>query len=240
MIYHVLPGDSLVKTFQETGIEGEVVVCREAFVAGDLDAEDLDQLWDVRSNFISIEYGGDPIDYQDHVVNELEKLLNVTGEDEVNLWFEYELFCSVNMWFCLDLLKNSEAEIFRIVPIETSPDDVWAGFGQYEANDLVKSYDARIQFTQEDRTIGSKLWDAFREHDFDTIRDLSSYRSPCFPFLKEVCDAAAEIESGPIEIVRELKASGLKDLEEIFPEFRKRAGVYGFGDSQVASLMNRV
>jgi hypothetical protein len=240
MIYHVLPGDSLVKTFQETGIEGEVIVCREAFVAGDLDADDLDQLWDVRSNFVSVEYGGDPIEYQDHVASELEKLLNVTSEDEVNLWFEYELFCSVNMWFCLDLLKNSDANIFRVVPIETSPDDVWAGFGKYQADDLVKSFDAKVQFTQEDRTIGSKLWSAFRERDFDTIRGLSSYRSSCFPFLKEVCDAAAEIESEPIELIRELKASGLKDLDEVFPEFRKRAGVYGFGDSQVARLMNRV
>ena len=240
MNYHVLPGDSLVPTFEHSGIGGEVIVCRECFVAGDLDGETLDEFWQRRANFIEIEYSGDPIEYQESVADQLERLLEAGPGDEVNLWFEYELFCSANMWFCLDLLKNSEANIYRVMPAETSPDDVWAGFGQCQPEDLIRGFDSRVQFAQEDLRIGSDLWNAFRRRDSDTIRALGSYRSTCFPFLQEVCTAAAEIDSEPIEIVRELKASGLRDLAGLFPEFRKRAGVYGFGDTQVASLMNRV
>ena len=240
MIYHVLPGDAVAEVFQKTGIEGQVIVCRESFVTGDLDGDDLSEFWDTRANYIDIAYGGDPIDYRETVAQELEKLMDLGPEDEVNLWFEFELFCSVNMWFCLDLLYRSDARIFRVMPVESSPDDVWDGFGKYQPEDLVKCLDARVQFSQEDLQSGSKLWKAFRERDSDMLRHLGDHRSPCFPFLKEVSIAAAEIESQPIEIVRELKTAGFRDIEGLFPEFRKRAGVYGFGDDQVANLMERV
>lgn len=240
MIYHVLPGDSVAEVFRNAGIGGEVIVCRESFITGDLDGDDLSEFWETRANYIDIAYGGDPIEYLESVAQELEKLLEVEADDEVNLWFEFELFCSVNMWFCLDLLRSSEATIFRVIPVETSPDDVWAGFGKYQPDDLIKCLDARIQLSREDLRIGRKLWKAFRESDLGMIRQLGDYRSSCFPFLKEVSKAAVEIDSQPLEIIRELKALGFQEVEGLVPEFRKRAGVYGFGDAQVASLMDRV
>ncbi|HSU24343.1 MAG TPA: hypothetical protein VLI65_00045, partial [Pyrinomonadaceae bacterium] len=58
-----------------------------------------------------------------------------------------------------------------------------------------------------------------------------------FPYLDEVGRAAAEVDSKPLQIVREIKREGKRDLKEVFPEFRRRAGVYGFGDTQVKRLM---
>lgn len=238
MNVHVLPGDSLSKEFQKTGIDGEVIICRECLVVGDVSAETLDEFWDRRANFISLEYGGDPIEYRENVAYELERLIGQPAETEVNLWFEYELFCQANMWFCLDLLKNSEASVFRVEPLNASPDDVWKGFGSHSADELANCFDARILFSSADIQIGSKLWQAYRSRDAGELRRLGEYRSPCFPFLKEVCDAAAEVESRPIEIVKELKTAGLLEMDSLFPEFQKRGGVYGFGDLQVARLMD--
>ncbi len=237
MSIHVLPGDSLVAEFNKAGIEGEVVVCRECLVAGDRSGPTLDEFWDRRMNFIALEYGGDPIEYQENVAYELEKLIGLPADTEVNLWFEYELFCQVNMWFCLDLLKGSDVRVFRIEPLNASPDDIWKGFGKLEAVDLVNCYEGRTQFSEEDIAMGSRLWEAFRQEVLDELRRLGEYRSPCFPFLKEVCEAAAEIGSRPAAIVRELKASGLNEPESLFLEFQKRAGVYGYGDLQVARLL---
>lgn len=240
MKMHVLPGDSLAGEFKKTGIEGEVVVCRECLVEGDKSGTTLEEFWDRRANFIALEYGGDPIEYQENVAYELEKLIGLPDGAEVNLWFEYELFCQANMWFCLDLLKNSPAKVFRVEPSNVSPDEIWKGFGKLDAADLVNCYDGRTQFSVEDIETGSRLWDAFRNGDFGRLRQLGEYRSPCFPFLKEVCDAAAEIDSRPVEIVRELKAGGLKEMDSLFPEFQKRAGVYGFGDLQVERLLSKI
>jgi hypothetical protein len=237
MIVHVLPGDSLVEEFKKAGIDGEVIVCRECFVVGDLTGETLDEFWRSRANFLELEYAGDPIEYQEGVAYELERLIDLPADGEVNLWFEYELFCQANMWFCLDLLKTSNTNVYRVAPVNASPDDVWKGFGEHDAKDLTNCFESRIDFSPDDIAMGSRLWDAFRKRDSAKLRELGEYRSPCFPFLKEVCDAAAEIETRPAGIVSELKSAGLKEIETVFPEFQKRAGVYGFGDLQVEHLI---
>lgn len=238
MTMHVLPGDSVAADFEKTPIEGEVVVCRECLVAGDKSGSTLEEFWDRRANFIALEYGGDPIEYQENVAYELERLIGLEPGTEVNLWFEYELFCQANMWFCLDLLKASDVEVYRVEPLNVSPDDIWKGFGKLEAADLASCYEGRTPFSDEDIQTGSRLWNAFRNGDSDELRSLGEYRSPCFPFLREVCKAAAEIDSKPAEIIRELKAGGLNELDSLFPEFQKRAGVYGYGDLQVERLLD--
>ncbi len=108
MKVHVLPGDSLTPEFKKTGIDGEMIICREALVSGDVDAESLPEFWDQRARFISSAFAEDQIEYHEKVADELARLIDLPDDAEVNLWFEYELFCSVNMWFCLYLLQETE------------------------------------------------------------------------------------------------------------------------------------
>ncbi len=239
MIVHVLPGDSLVEEFRKSEIEGETIVFREALVAGDICAETLDEFWDIRANFLELEYGEDPIDYREKVAYEMERLTYLPPAAEVSLWFEYELFCQANMWFCLDLLKKHR-NIYRVAPLNASPDDVWKGFGNHTSDDLVSCFQSRTLLTEQDLTMGAELWAAFSTRDPEKLKELGAYRSESFPFLKEVADAAAEIDRRPTEIVREIISEGHAEFEQIFPEFQKRAGVYGFGDLQVERLIERI
>jgi len=237
MIYHVLPGDAQVEAFRKTGLEGELIVFREALITGPIDAADANEFWDKRAQFVLAEYGEDVIEYHEKVADLIDRLSDVDSGSEVSLWFEYELFCSVNMWYCLSALQGSGARVFRVAPINASPDDVWKGFGSHKAEDLLACLEARTQFSAEDIKTGSELWRAYAERDGKRLRDLGEYRSPCFPFLREVCDAAADIETRPAEIVRELQAGGFDTLEAVFPKFQEVAGVYGFGDLQVEKLL---
>ena len=237
MIYHVLPGDAQVEDFRMTGIEGEVIVFREAFVTGPIDAIDTNEFWDQRARFILSEYGDDEIAYQEKVADEILKFDEIKAGDDLNLWFEFELFCSVNLWYCLSELKESGANIYRVAPANLEPDDVWKGFGGHGPNELQTAFDGRVEMTTEELMVGSQLWDAFRLRDRSELRKLGEYRSPAMPFLKEVTDAAAEIDTLPKQIVREIKSEGLATLDEVFPKFRERAGVFGFGDLQVEKLM---
>ncbi len=41
MKIHVLPGDSLVETFNKSDIEGEIIGCRECLIEGDAQAKNL-------------------------------------------------------------------------------------------------------------------------------------------------------------------------------------------------------
>jgi hypothetical protein len=148
------------------------------------------------------------------------------------------LFCSVNLWFCLDLLENTASEVYRVAPAHKNEEHRWDGFGGATSDDLLRCYESRTRLTRADIRRGADLWRAFKTGDHDTLRKLSVAHSPAFPYLKEVCEAAIDKDSTPAEIVRKIQAGGASNFSEIFVEFRRRAGVYGFGDSQVKGLID--
>ena len=237
MIYHVLPGDAQVEEFKKTKIEGDVIVCRECLIVGDVNADTLPEFWEQRARFILSEYGEDEIEYYERVANELAKLLDLDKDDEVNLWFEYELFCSVNMWFCLWLLSETKTSVFRVEPIVRSDHDKWLGFGNLVSADLQACFKQRTRFNAEDIALGSALWNVYRTSDNARFAKFSTKESACFPYLKNICEAAIERDTRPAEIIAELQFEGKTEFDEIFSEFTRRAGEYGFGDLQVKRLL---
>ena len=239
MIYHVLPGDAQVEEFKKTGIEGEVIVCREALVDGPIDADTLYEFWEQRARFILAEYGDDEIEYHEKVADPLSQLAELADDDEVNLWFEYELFCSVNMWFCLSLVEPTGAAIYRVEPIGLEAANRWDGFAKFTADDLKAAFELRTKFSSEEVALGATLWNAYRRKNYAELRAAAQGEWPCFPYLAEVVAAAAEQDIRPLEVVSEIQAGGEADFGEIFKEFRQRAGVYGYGDVQVRRLLDQ-
>ncbi len=240
MNYHVLPGDSIATEFKKTDIGGETIICREVLAVGPVDAENLAEFWDQRARFIHAAYGEDEIEYHDSVADGLAKLLDVDEGAEVNLWFEYELFCSVNLWFCLSLLADSGATVYRIEPIGLDQADRWDGFSKFDADDLKACYELRAELKSEDIELGRSLWNAYRYGDHAALDELAKQGSPGFPHLREVVAAAVVQEVVPLETVKAIIAGGETDFGKIFVEFKKRAGVYGYGDLQVEKIIDKI
>ncbi len=240
MIYHVLPGDAQVAEFLKAGIDGEVVVFREALVTGPLDGDIFGNFWEARAAFILTEYGEDPFEYHDKVANEIMKIADADEGDEVDLWFEYELFCGVNYWFCCELLRNTQAKVFRVEPVLAEQDDLWGGFGFYNARDLSGCFESRTELSDADIELGSELFRAYRDGDNERLIELGRTESRAFPHLRVVAEAAAQRETLPLATVREIIESGKTDIAVIFPEFKARLGVYGYGDTQVERLIDHL
>jgi hypothetical protein len=240
MNIHILPGDALAENFNRANIDGEVIVCRECLIEGDVKAENLNDFWTLRADYIKTVYGEIEEKYFQDVVGELSKLKSLAPRAEVNLWFEYELFCQTNMWFCLDLLSETQATICRVAPVIRKDNEVWKGFGDLSAKDLQKCFAQKIKFEKEDITLGVNLWNAYQNSDYEKLEQLAETKSDCFPFLKEVCRAEIEKDFRPKSVLKEITGKGATDFAEIFPEFSRRAGVYGFGDTQVKQILQQI
>lgn len=240
MIYHVLPGDAVANDFRKTGIGGRIVVCRECLIVGPVDAETPFEFWEQRAHFILSEYCEDEIEFQERVADELEKLSDVEDGAEVNLWFEYELFCQTNMWFCLSLLSGSDVDIYRVEPAVRSKDEIWQGFGSLTPAQLRQCFEKRTRFETSDLELGRHLWQAYRTGDHDRLKGLSTSNSACFPYLAEVCDAEINKSTRPRQILLEILGEGTTEFGDIFAEFTRRAGEYGLGDLQVQNLLDRL
>lgn len=237
MIVHVLPGDAYADAFRETGLEGEVAVFRECLVDGEVGGESLAEFWRNREKFLTASYPDPGKPYAEFVVDEIEKFANAGVGDEVNLWFEYDLFCNANYWFCLNMLTGSGAEVYRIAPAVRDEKTKWLGFGGMPAEELLECWKHRVRLNDDDLELGRELWQAFRKRDSERLLRLGTAASPAFPHLIDAAEAAAEIDTRPLAVLNEIRAEGIGNFNEIFAEFQRRAGVYGFGDAQVKRLM---
>lgn len=228
----------MADVFGGFGFEGRTVVCRECLVDGPVGASDtLAAFFDRRASFIAETFGESPEIYRSRVAGELLRLTETGAGDEVNLWFENELFCQVNYWFCLFLLRDSGARVFRVSPVAED----WEGFARIDAESAALAFSRRAELDRASVGFGAGLWEYFSAGDLESLtRAARSAPESGFPRIEEVCRAAREIGYRPAETLRAIVAGGETDFGKIFERFRAAEGVYGFGDAQVRRLLETV
>jgi hypothetical protein len=246
MIYHVLNGDSLAYSFPATAIRGEVIVDREGLIDGDLEGDDLPAFWRTRAAFMGL-----PDDeYHRMVVSEFEKILAAPAGAEFNLWFEYDLFCQVNMWFVLSLLAGmaTEKKVYLVYTSWLSKEDkhFWNGFGPATTEQLMEAFNNRILLSEADLQFGGDLWAAYKHTDLAALGRLSHLGTAAFPYVQEVVEAHIDRfpENGqtgrPERVLAAIMKNGLTDFKIVFREFWNRESIYGFGDLQLMPLYKKV
>ncbi len=244
MKVHILAGDAIASAFLQSGIGGTILVSRECLIDGPVKVNGrLNDFWRMRANYIKTAHREDQSRYYTRVAREYERVFDLSPEDDAFLWFEYDLFCQVNMWFVLNLLSQRDLRsIYRIAPSVRDRKDVWKGYGGLSAGDFRVCFDNRVRFKPEDISLGKGLWESYQIGDLDTLETLSTMESECFPYLREVCEAEIERKKNkrPEETLRKIMGQGLTDFNEIFHEFIEEEGVYGFGDLQVKSMYEKI
>jgi len=237
-IFHITNGDFLADDLKKISIEGEIIVCREALVSGNLKADSLVDFWKIRAKSISEDYNVSKENYYEKSVSEFEKILNIPEGSEVNLWFEDDLFCQVNLWFCISLIsKNEDLKIYRVFP-KTDIENHWKGFADNDNSDLEESLESRVLFNENDIELAVNLWKAYQNNDINSLKLLSENQSKCFHFLKEVIDTYININ--PEDFIKNQIENGLTDFDSVFEQFQKELGVFGFGDLQVRKIYDKV
>jgi len=246
MIYNILNGDSLAYTFPEAKIAGDMIVVREALIDGELSGDNLNDFFHARARHIGIS----DAEYKNSVVKELYNILNAPDNTEFNLWFEYDLFCQVNMWFVISLINSLKiVKNVSIVPtsyLDKTSKLFWNGFGPANADDLRTCYANRIFLNDVDLNLGQKLWEAYKNGYLEELTKLSKRQSKAFPYLQEVVKAHVERFSDngkrgrPEKVIENIIENVSTDFQEVLREFWNRESIYGFGDVQVKSLYDKV
>ncbi len=239
---HILNGDAL-KSQLKDWLKGDIIVARECLVDGDDYGHDMDSFYQCRASFISAHYEGyNEKDYFIKTVPEIEKIRHLTADSEVNLWFEDDVFCQVNLWFCVNLLhQNGLKKLWLVRPKSHTQ----YGFGGLNDQQLAEALDQRIYLKHQNEIAG--LWNHFEVKNFEEMTAIAKKLKLDYPFMSE--DIVAWVESVPsknnpgkptqviLEIIKDL---GTQEFSPIFKEFCKRAPVYGYGDLQVKRLLDKI
>lgn len=246
MVYNILNGDSLAYSFPEAKIEGNIIVVREGLIDGDLSGDNLHDFWQSRASYMGISEN----EYHNSVVKEFEKIINAANDAEFNLWFEYDLFCQVNMWFIISIINglSIKKKVYAVYTsyLDRTSKQFWNGFGPANSDQLKICYANRFPLSQADIRLGQDLWIAYKNGNLEELTNLSKHQSLAFPYLQEVVKAHVDrfpkdgTKGRPEKVIEDITKNISTDFPEVFQEFWKRESIYGFGDVQLKILYDKV
>ena len=157
---HILNGDSSLNQIKQTNIKGDTFVWRELLCEGETKFDlRSDEFWQTRIQFFN--------EYFDYF--EKEKLielkdqffsLKISAYKEIVLWFEYDLFCQINLIALLSWLKQSnvDTKIYLICIGEHPNYRKLVGLGEITHIEFEQQYEHKIQLGKADLEFASKIW----------------------------------------------------------------------------------
>ncbi len=238
--YHILNGDSLKNQLEK--LSGNKIVLRECLIEGNVEGNTIEEVFTNRTKFFMDSYGIRGEEYESKSINEISKILNIESNSIINLWFENDLFCQVNLWFTINFLSD-ENPIYLVSPQGSS----WKGFGNMTYSNLLKSYNNRKEISRKERKLIKALWLAYQNSDWKALKKNSKALRNLIDKIEEV--VVAHIERFPekgkagrpqksiSQIIKKLKKP---EFKTIFKAFSELEGIYGFGDIQVKRIIEEM
>jgi hypothetical protein len=252
-ILHILNGDSTAHSFSDTGLEGDILVWREIFSQGPL-SEDIDsaEFWKKREEWICHTFTEQAAEYDKVVVGPLEKLKE--PYDEINLWFEFDLHCQVNLLGVLALIaKNTDLSppaIYLICPGDFPGKPIFRGMGELNGEELLSLYDSiRVELGEPDFAVAAEAWKQYVRSDAGELKKWinETHFWGALELLKPALEAhlnrlliSAEGLNGVEQRLLDIYRSGAKTRHAIYQQFWDVDKIYGMGDLELDLYLDRL
>jgi hypothetical protein len=130
--------------------------------------------------------------------------------------------------------------------LDRSNKHFWNGFGPAGSSQLQACFADRILLSHADLQLGQELWAAYKNSNFEELARLAKIQSFAFPYLQEVVKAHIErfpkdgTTGRPEKVIEDITKSISTDFHKVFKEFWNQESIYGFGDTQLRSLYDKV
>jgi len=249
---HITNGDSITKRLQELNlVTGDFMVWREMFCEGPTEIKiDSNNSIKKRKFFLKKYYRISNADYDKKFLKELQKLQTIEKYDEIILWFEYDLFCHVNMVSAIHLLLRKEiANIPIYLVCSGQIDNSQEYYGLCELSDLQlkQHFENKIILDINDLELASHIWTLYCESNPQKMSgqmDVNSsfnYLSSClrahlqrFPNMLTGLNI---LEHNILEMVNEYQ---IKNIQQLMGYSLEYQGFYGYGDMQMKRVLARL
>ena len=252
---HILNGEATKALFVKSGITGDISVWNEALICGPVQPQvGTNDFWQTRARYIVNSYKGyfqkgpDLQDYEKHALDEFEIIAQAGQYDETILWFEYDLFCQVNMiallsWLYLQNLNNTQIHLVCIDQFPGHPH--FKGLGELNPEDFTELMKQKIRLSQQDLQFAHKAWLAYANPNPHDIQNLLTKDFPAaFPFLSHALKIHLQRFPSPKNGLNHLQTRILILIQQEAKEKKKLVGKmltddfqYGFGDVQYFEML---
>ncbi len=245
---HITNGQNLTDILEELKYEGEILTWHEMLCEGPTIASiDSEEFIIVRKDFLKKFYN---IELDVNIFKkEIKKLNDDDGYTEIVLWFEYDLFCHINLIAVMSLIHQREIKLplYLVCSGRVEGEKELQGLSEISKNQLNKHYKNKIKLNDDDRDLAISLWRTYCGKDHNMFKPYivknSSFRymSNCLKaHLKRFPDSKCGmgvIERNILEIV---KSKDIKSKHHLLGYILNYQGYYGYGDLQLKRQIEKL
>ena len=247
-LLHITNGDSLTDRLKALNLKGDIITWREMLCEGKtLTNVGSESFWKTRFEFLNKNYKVSKTWFVEKTLKEYRSLCNHKQQDQIVLWFEYDLFCQINMLAVISWLKTHRkyAHISLVCSGNEDETDKMYGLGDVSDEKLLELYENRTELSMNDIEYADYVWQLYCSDNPIRLENLTDFNNYQFDYLSEAIKAHLkrfptiknglnDIENHVLQLSFDKKP---KSKRELLRTVLSDQGVYGFGDSQYERII---
>ncbi|MEO1032104.1 MAG: DUF1835 domain-containing protein [Bacteroidota bacterium] len=247
-ILHITNGNALTAYLRELDFEDDILTWQEMLCEGPtIPAIASDEFFKIRSQFLKDHYDIE-VDTEE-LKNELSKLDDIEKYSEIHLWFEYDLFCHINLLGVINLLHQKEIDkpLYLICSGRVEGEKNLKGLGELTPEQLTDHYNKRVFLTNTDKELAITLWRTYCGKDHNILKPYIvtesnfKYMSNCLKaHLKRFPHQKSGLSVLEDNILRLVRDNDIKSKHHLLGYSLNYQGYYGFGDTQHRRLIEKL
>jgi hypothetical protein len=248
---HITNGDSFTQKLKSLKLNGEIITWREMLCEGKTETNvGSESFWKTRFDFLHKNYKVSKSWFVEKTLKEYRSLCNHKQQDQIILWFEYDLFCQINMLAVLSWLKKHRryAEVYLVCSGDEDETNRLYRLNDLNDEQLLNSYENKVKLSQNDVEYADYVWQLycsdnpirlenlidFDNYQFDYLSDAVKVHLRRFPTIK---NGLNELENRVLEFSLQQKP---KSKKELLSSLIQNQGFYGFGDTQYERVITNL
>lgn len=242
-LLHITNGDNFTEKLKGLRLKGDIITWREMLCEGKTETNvGSESFWKTRFEFLNKNYKVSKSIFIEKTLKEYRSLCNHKQQDQIVLWFEYDLFCQVNMLAVLSWLKANRkyAEISLVCSGKEDETDQLYGLNELNDEQLLGLYENRTVLSQNDVEYADYVWQLYCSDNPIRLENLRDFDQFQFDYLSEAVKAHLHrfptiknglntLENRVLDLSVSQKPKSRKDL---LGAILSNQGNYGFGDTQ--------
>ena len=240
-ILHITNGDLTTNYLKKLNFSGDFITWREMLCEGKTTTDvGSENFWKNRFDFLNSSYKITKKKFIDFTLKEYRNLCNQKAQNEIILWFDYDLFSQINMLAVLSWLKRyRKGHHISLVNSEKVEDsNTICTISNLNSEQIIQHFKNRIELKQDDLEYADYIWQLYCSDSPLRLESvyLQNTTSP-FQYLNSVLASHLQrfpsIENGLNKVENTILKTANKhssiNKKQLVATLLKEQKLYGFG-----------
>lgn len=246
---HIVNGDSLAEQMEQLNLPGELIVWRELLCEGPTLADINQEFYRLRKKFLRQAYDITAENYEERFVSEIKKLKEFKDYELVVLWFEFDLFCHINMLAAIKLLteKEIDAPISLVCSKKLPGEKEFKTLSNLSLEELKNHYENRIYLNNNDIEVALLIWELYCSDNPMKLKPQIKtntnfeYLSSCIrAHIERFPNSITGINSLERNLLKLVDSHDIKNENHLLGYALQYQGYYGYSDTQMQRLLKKL